>query len=132
MLTTTAKRLRAPDLAVVAAGGVVGASLRYAFARALPTASGSFPWATLLTNGSGSFVLGVVLAWTLHRPTIDPRVRLFIATGIIGAFTTMSTYAVETCLLVRDGHAWSAALYASTSVIIGVTAAWVGTRVAPR
>ena len=50
----------------------------------------------------------------------------------IGAFTTMSTYAVEACLLVRDGHAASAALYATTSVAAGVFAAWLGTRVAPR
>ena len=110
---------------------MAGATLRYALSRAIdPT--GPFPWATFLTNVSGCFVLGIVLAWTHHRPSIDPRVRLFVATGIIGAYTTMSTYAVETCLLVRDSHSPSAVAYAITSVIAGVAAAWLGTRVAPR
>ncbi len=110
---------------------MAGASLRYALSRVV-TPSGAFPWATFVTNVSGCFVLGVVLAWTHHRPSIDPRVRLFVATGIIGAYTTMSTYAVEACLLVRDRHTPTAVAYATASVVAGVFAAWLGTRVAPR
>lgn len=110
---------------------MAGATMRYALSRAVDP-SGPFPWATFLTNVSGCFVLGIVLAWTHHRPAIDPRVRLFVATGVIGAYTTMSTYAVETCLLVRDSHTPTALLYATASVVVGLLAAWLGTRAAPR
>src|SRR5438094_6425539 len=93
-----------PDvLAVIALGGMLGASARYGIARWLPTAHDRFPWATFWTNMSGSFLLGLLLVLLLERFPPTRLVRPFLATGIIGAFTTMSTYEVETALLLKDG-----------------------------
>jgi CrcB protein len=122
-------------LAVIAAGGMLGASARYGMARWLPVRPGHFPWATFWTNLAGSFVLGIVLVVLLERfPAArhGRHVRAFAATGILGAFTTMSTYAVETTLLLRDGHPATAALYSVGSLVAGLGLAaaglWVGRR----
>jgi CrcB protein len=111
---------------------MLGASLRYGLARALPTTTDHFPWATFWTNVSGSLVLGYLLAVLAMRPTLDPRVRLFVATGVLGAFTTMSSYAVETAVLAKDGHGTIAAAYAVTSVALGLVLAAVGVRLGRR
>jgi CrcB protein len=116
-----------PDvLAVIALGGMLGASARYGIARWLPTSPGGFPWATFWTNLSGSFLLGLLLVLLLERFPPTRLVRPFLATGIIGAFTTMSTYEVETALLVKDGHALTAIVYGLGSLAAGLTLAYAG------
>jgi len=116
-----------PDvLAAIAAGGMLGATARFKLAEALPTDPGHFPWATFWTNVSGSFVLGFVLVVLLERFPPTRLVRPFVATGILGAFTTMSTYQVETVLLLRDGHAATAVLYALASLAAGLGLAYTG------
>ena len=98
-----------PDvLAVIAVGGMLGAAARFKLAEALPTKPGHFPWATFWTNLSGSFLLGFLLIVLLERFPPTRYVRPFLATGILGAFTTMSTYTVETALLMKDDHAATA------------------------
>jgi CrcB protein len=119
-------------LAAIAAGGMLGASARYGIARWLPVAPGRFPWATFGTNLAGSFVLGVVLVLVHERFPVAPRgrhLRAFVATGVIGAFTTMSTFAVETALLLRDGHPAVAVLYGVGSLVAGLALAAAGLRV---
>jgi CrcB protein len=113
-------------LAVIAAGGMLGASARYGIARLLPPARGEFPWATFWTNVSGSFLLGLFLIVSFERLPSRHHLRLFVATGILGAFTTMSTYVVESALLVKDGHAWTATLYAVGSLGAGLGLAYAG------
>jgi CrcB protein len=113
-------------LAAIAVGGMVGASARYGVARWLVVRPGQFPWATFWTNVCGSFLLGVLLAVLLERARPHPYVRPFLATGILGAFTTMSAFQVETALLLRDGHPVAGVVYALTSVIAGVLAAFAG------
>ena len=113
-------------LVAVAAGGMVGASARYAVARWLVVSPGRFPWATFWTNVAGSFALGVLLAVLLERARPHPYVRPFLATGVLGAFTTMSSYQIETALLLRDGHPATGVLYGVTSVVAGLLAAFAG------
>lgn len=116
-----------PDvLAVIALGGMCGASARYALAQLLPTSSGEFPWATFVENLSGSFLLGLLLVLLLERFPPSRYLRPFLATGILGAFTTMSTYELETALLIKDGHPLTGIVYAVGSMVAGLALAYTG------
>lgn len=117
--------IRRQDLAAVAAGGALGTLARYGVARLLPVGDGAFPWATFLTNVSGSFALGVVVALVAPRLRLG-WVRPFLAVGFLGAYTTWSTFAVEVDMLVRDGAVAVAAGYATASVAAGLAAARAG------
>jgi len=115
-------------LAAVGAGGFLGALGRYELGLAWPTAPGHFPWTTLTINVSGAFLLGLVLTLLLER--FGARryrfVRPFFCVGVLGAWTTMSTFAVEGDLLVKDGHTPTALLYVLATLVFGVAATWVG------
>lgn len=93
-------------------------------------APGSFPWATFWTNVSGSFALGVVLALIVDRFPPSRYLRPFVATGFLGAYTTYSTFAVETDVLFKDGHAAVAVAYVAASLVAGFLAVWAGIRLA--
>jgi CrcB protein len=64
----------------------------------------AFPWGTLIINFSGSCLLAVFIAWTANHIPLDPRVRLFLAVGFFGAYTTFSTYATESVALWQSGN----------------------------
>lgn len=113
-------------LGVIALGGMLGASARYGVAQWLPVRAGRFPWATFWTNLSGSFLLGFLLALLLERSPPNGLVRPFLATGVLGAFTTMSTYEVETALLIKDGHPTIALVYGVGSLVTGLGLAYAG------
>lgn len=117
-------------LVAVGIGGALGAPARYGIAQAVDITPGTFPWGTFWINVSGSFALGFIVALLLRRFPASRYVRPFVGTGFLGAFTTYSTFAVETDLLVRNGH-WPVALaYAAASLTAGLLAAWVGMRLA--
>ena len=120
------RRARPDVLAVIAIGGMLGATARFKLSEALPTNAGRFPWATFWTNLSGSFLLGFLLSVLLQRFPPTRYIRPFLATGILGAYTTMSTYTVETALLIKDGHAATALLYGIGSVAAGTCLAYAG------
>ena len=120
------QRVRADVLAVIALGGMIGATARYGLAQALPTAPGTFPWATFWTNVSGSLVLGFLLVLLLDRARTHRLLRPFLATGILGAYTTMSTYLVETAVLIKDSHAGVGITYALSSLVVGLLLAYAG------
>jgi CrcB protein len=105
---------------------MLGASARYGIARWIPTPSGGFPWATFWTNMSGSFVLGLLLVLLLERFPPMRLVRPFLTTGLLGAYTTMSTYQVEIALLIKDGHAGTGLVYGLGSIVIGLALAYAG------
>lgn len=113
-------------LAAVAAGGALGTPARYGVAQLTPVAEGTFPWATFWTNVSGSFALGLVLILVIERFPPSRYVRPFFATGFLGAFTTFSTFAVETDLLINDGHPAVGIAYAGASLAAGLAAAGAG------
>jgi CrcB protein len=123
-------RADAPVYAAIAAGGALGAPARYGVAQLVHVSTGSFPWATFWTNVSGSFALGVVLALVLERFPPTRYARPFVATGFLGAYTTYSTFAVETDLLIKDGHAGIGLAYAAASLAVGLAAVWSGIVVA--
>lgn len=116
-------------VAVVALGGALGTTLRYALAPALPPDGGAFPTATFVTNVSGAFLLGMLLeALVRLGPDVGTRrlVRLALGTGVVGAFTTYSTLAVEITVLGRDGHAGLGVGYGLLSALAGFAAAAAG------
>ncbi|MET7286629.1 fluoride efflux transporter CrcB [Streptomyces sp. NPDC005573] len=125
-------RAQAPVVAVVAAGGALGAMARYALALAWPTAPGAFPWATFWTNVAGCAVIGVfmVLITEVWRP--HHLVRPFFGTGVLGGFTTFSTYAVDARRLVADGHVRVGLAYLAVTLLAALTAVWLGAAAARR
>ncbi len=125
-------RLQPSVLAAVAAGGMLGASARFGVAQWVPTRPGRFPSATWWTNLSGSFLLGLLLVVLLERLATSRHLRPFLATGILGAFTTMSTYQVEAALLLRQGHAATGVAYGTLSLAVGIALAYAGTLVGRR
>jgi fluoride exporter len=113
-------------LAAIALGGMLGALARFELAEALPTAPGRFPWATFWANVSGSFALGFALILLLERFPPTRYVRPFLATGVMGAYTTMSTFLVETAVLIKDGHVATGLLYGLGTVAAGVILGYAG------
>jgi fluoride exporter len=114
----------------VAAGGAVGALARVALAERFPVVPGAIPWATFAENLGGAFLLGLVLTLLAERAAATPAVRLVVCTGALGAFTTYSTFAVELLRLTEAGQVLTAALYAGSSLLLGVAAALAGIRAA--
>lgn len=117
-------------LAWVFAGGIVGTGLRYVLEEAFaPTGPTAWPWATFGINLAGAFVLGGLLeglALFGDDSGWRRRMRLFAGTGLCGAFTTYSTFALETSLLSHHGATPTAVAYAVTSVMLGIIGAWLG------
>ena len=122
----TRRRAEPSVLAAIALGGALGAPARYGLAQLVHVTPGGFPWATFATNVTGSFALGLVLALVLERFPPSRYLRPFVATGFLGAYTTYSTFAVETDLLVKGGHAALALGYAAASLLAGFAAVWAG------
>jgi len=123
-------RARTSVLIAIALGAALGAPARYGIAQVIHVSAGSFPWATFVTNVTGSFVLGLFMALMLERFPPTLYLRPFVATGFLGAYTTYSTFAVETDLLVKQGHVAVALAYAAASLVAGFSAVWAGIWVA--
>ncbi len=124
-------RRRSRVLGLVFLGGTFGTALRAALEGVAPASAHAIPWATLVINVVGSFALGLLLE-VLVRTGIDSgwrrSVRLGLGTGVLGGFTTYSTFAVETVeRLTLEAHLIGLA-YAAISVVLGVAAAAVGYR----
>lgn len=113
-------------LAAVGGGGALGACARYELALALPARHGAFPVSTFVINVSGSFVLGVLLTFMVERWPPREYVRPFVATGVIGAYTTWSTFMVDTDNLVNAGHPLTAAGYVLATLAGGLLAVSIG------
>ena len=109
-----------------AAGGVLGALARWGVGEALPHSPGAWPWATVLVNLTGCLVLGVLLAALFARHPDSRWLRPFLGTGVLGGYTTFSTFAVDAVQLTDAGAAGTAALYVVVSVVGGVLAAAAG------
>lgn len=111
----------------VAAGGALGAILRYYLGGSpLGRWAAPFPLATFVINISGSFIIGFFLTLTTERFQLDPLIRLAVAVGFVGAFTTFSTFEYETARLLEDGVPVYALLNVALSVIVGFAAVWAG------
>ncbi len=92
---------------IIAIGAALGANARYLVnVWAANRFGADFPYGTLLVNISGSFILGLLLALATSRLTISPEMRLLLAVGFLGSYTTFSSYAVESLNLWRDSGLW--------------------------
>ncbi|UUS13182.1 fluoride efflux transporter CrcB [Stenotrophomonas sp. CD2] len=106
---------------LVFVGGGIGACLRHAcnLIGARVAVGSPRPWSTFLINISGALLMGVVVEVFAMRNGASPQLRLLLATGILGGYTTFSTYALEIGLLLQRGQHGLAALYAGGSVALG-------------
>lgn len=108
--------------ALIALGGAIGAVLRHGVSISLSAWTLSFPWHTLAVNLIGSFLIGLALPALLHRT----QMQVFAVTGILGGFTTFSTFSLETVALIQDDRPLAAMLYAGLSVGGGLVLAAIG------
>jgi CrcB protein len=119
-----------PILAVVAAGGAIGAAARYLAGERWPTAPGALPLTTMAINVVGSAAIGVLLVVVSERWPHRRLVRPFLGTGVLGGFTTFSTYAVDVQHLAAGGQPVRAAVYLVATPVLALLAAAVGSRAA--
>lgn len=112
----------------VALGGALGSLLRFAVSavvRGMPALAG-LPWATLGVNVTGSLAIGALAGLVAVGNDITPSVRAFVIVGILGGYTTFSTFALEGVEMLQGGSMMKAMLYASASVILSIGAATLG------
>ncbi|MFT4083897.1 MAG: fluoride efflux transporter CrcB [Nocardioides sp.] len=118
-------RAHADLLPVIAVGGALGSLARWGLAEAWPHRSG-FPFATFVTNLSGALLLGMLMALMLGPLSHTRYLRPFLGVGVLGGYTTFSTYQLETRGLLAAGEVGTAALYLFGSVALGLVAVFAG------
>ena len=110
----------------IGTGSFIGGIFRYLLSQLIQTKFlSTVPFGTLTVNIIGCFLIGVVFGvndkWNLTQEW-----RLFLATGLLGGFTTFSAFSLETVSMLRDGQFWYASAYIASSVIIGLIASFIG------
>ena len=115
------------NILLVAAGGGIGAALRYVVF--LLIRNQTFPYATLMINVAGSFLLGIIMALSIKNENFSEVTKLFLATGICGGFTTFSTFSFENLSLLQQGKYNLAFIYITVSALGGIAAAWLGFKI---
>jgi len=127
--TARVHRLHPATVAAIGAGGFLGAWGRYELGLAWPTGAAAFPSTTFVVNTSGAFLLGLMLTFLVERvraPRTRDHVRHFACVGVLGSWTTMSTFAVQSDALVRSGKAWVALSYVVVTLVAGIVAVGAG------
>ena len=105
----------------VGAGGAIGAMARHGVSRlSLHYLGPNFPWGTLSANVAGSFAMGLLVAWLARHEPQSAALRAFLTVGVLGAFTTFSTFSLDVVTLYRDRTTMIAAAYLLASVILSV------------
>ncbi len=119
-------------LAVLAGAGLGGLA-RYAGGTWIMVKyGGRFPLGTMIINVSGSFLIGVLMTLLTERLQPHPNWRLFLVVGVLGGYTTFSSFEYETYQAVREGARWMAALYVTGSIGLGYAGVWLGALLAAR
>jgi len=111
---------------VVAAGGALGSLSRWGIGQVLTTQPRGFPWSTFLVNVSGAFAMGVLMVFVLDVWPPSRLVQPFLGVGILGGFTTVSTYLLDTRALIAADQELLAATYLFGTLTAGLAAVWVG------
>jgi len=119
-------------LLVIGMGGFMGAAMRYSTGLLIVRwfGQGGFPYATFVVNFFGSLLIGFFLSAAGSGSLFSPTVQLFFITGLLGAFTTFSTFSYETWHLFQKGSALPALLNMGLHVLFGLAAVWVGSSLA--
>ncbi|WP_051071947.1 fluoride efflux transporter CrcB [Amycolatopsis decaplanina] len=113
-------------LAVIGAGGALGSLARYGLSVAIPRSRGQFPLSTFATNVSGCLLIGILMAVITGATSPHRLLRPFLGVGILGGYTTFSTYTTETLDLVTAGHPFTGLSYAAGSVVTALIAVLIG------
>ncbi|MDQ7002941.1 MAG: fluoride efflux transporter CrcB [Ghiorsea sp.] len=115
------------QVAAIAVGASMGAVCRWWVVLLMQRWFGTgYPWATLLVNAVGSFVLGFVVIWFLDKTHLSDLLRLSVTVGFLGSFTTFSTFSVETVRLMELGSIGESLVHTVASVALCITMAWLG------
>ena len=118
---------------VVLAGAGLGGLARYvAGSWIMLKYGGRFPLGTLIINVSGSFLIGVLMTLLTQRLNPHPNWRLFLVVGVLGGYTTFSSFEYELYQSVRDGARWMGMLYLTGSVVLGYLGVWTGAMLVAR
>ncbi|MFO1351368.1 MAG: fluoride efflux transporter CrcB [Gammaproteobacteria bacterium] len=113
--------------AAVAFGGALGASARYVvYLLAGHYLGGQFPYATVIVNVIGSFIMGVLIELMALKWSVTAEMRLFLTTGILGGFTTFSAFSLDAVVLFERGRLGLSIFYVAASVILSITALFLG------
>jgi fluoride exporter len=113
-------------IAAIAAGGVIGAESRYGLGEAIPHTAGQFPWATLIVNTSGCLLIGVLMVLILEVFEPHRMLRPFLGVGVLGGYTTFSTFGVDAAQLIMAHRPLPALGYVVASVLFCLVAVWAG------
>ena len=115
------------NILLVGMGGFMGAAARYIIQCFIKTNQPFYT--TLLINIIGSFLIGIIIAYSLKNAALNNHWKLFLATGICGGFTTFSTFSMENYHLLIEGKYLSALIYITLSIILGVAAVFLGIKI---
>jgi fluoride exporter len=120
------RRATWPVLAAVSAGGALGAVARYGLSVAWPHRPGTFPWATFVTNVSGCLLIGVLMVLVTEVSTAHRLLRPFLGTGVLGGYTTFSTYTVDIQRLAVAGAVGTGLVYLAATLAGALAAVHLG------
>jgi CrcB protein len=115
---------------LICLGGAIGSGARYLFSTAMTRAFGNFPFGTMGVNVIGSFFASVVMVLALEKSAISPDLRFFLVTGVLGGFTTYSSFNYETLHLAQSGAAALAVINVAVTVVACLAAGLAGIWVA--
>ena len=114
-------------LLAVALGGAIGSLLRYFTAGAIQSAAWpGFPWGIFVVNISGGFAMGIIVELSALKLNLTPEMRAFLTVGILGGYTTFSTFSLDSVLLIERGSYASAAIYVVGSAVLSILALFAG------
>lgn len=118
-------------LILVALGGGIGAAGRYLLGNTMSRFMGStFPWGTLTANVLGGFAMGLLVGWLAFKVSGGENFRLFIGVGVLGGFTTFSSFSFESLRMIENKAYAMAAGYMSASVVLSILAVFIGLMIA--
>ena len=111
----------------IAGGGAIGALMRFYASTGIYAWLGrGFPYGTLFVNVTGSILMGFLYVWFLDRVQVSPEMRAALLVGVLGAFTTFSTFSIETLNLLENGEWMKAVTNIVLSVLLCIAGAWLG------
>lgn len=114
-------------LIVAACGGAIGSALRFSVGAVMLRIMGpGWPWGTYTVNLAGSLIMGLAMGWFAFKGAGSSSAQIFLATGILGGFTTFSAFSLETARMVETKAYGQAAIYAGSSVILGLLMVFAG------